>query len=214
MATIRQEFNQAFGEARSRGSKTFEFRGKTYGTELAKPKPKVEVGPHGPGSEEFLADGPKMRSEEKDTSPRDKNPMRSEEKDRSLKDNYPMRSEEKDTLPVDAAPMRSEAKDTSKKYQPIPTRSAAESFENFKAAPGRVMDMVKDKLGRVGEVKSNYNPGVKMTDSDRELRAVVEKRNGGMVRKKTALSRTKMAGGGAVRGAGCATKGKGKMRMY
>lgn len=35
-------------------------------------------------------------------------------------------------------------------------------------------------------------------------------RKGGMVKKKSA----KMAGGGAVRGAGCATKGKGKMRMY
>jgi hypothetical protein len=35
-------------------------------------------------------------------------------------------------------------------------------------------------------------------------------RKGGMVKKKA----TKMAGGGAVRGAGCATKGKGKMRMY
>jgi len=184
MATIRQEFNQAFGEARSRGDKTFEFRGKTYGTQMGKPKEKVEVGPHGPGSEEFIPDGPKMRSEEKDT------------------------------LPMDTSPMRSEAKDTSKKYQPIPTLSAAESFENFKAAPGRVMDMVKNKLGNVGDVKSNYNPGVKMTDSDRELRDVVEKRNGGMVRKKTALSRNKMAGGGAVRGAGCATKGKGKMRMY
>jgi len=177
MATIRQEFNQAFGEARSRGDKTFEFRGKTYGTQMGKPKEKVEVGPSGPGSEEFLPDGPKMRSEEKDT------------------------------LPMDASPMRSEAKDTSKKYQPIPTRSAAESFENFKAAPGRIMDMVKDKLGSVGDVKSNYNPGVKMTESDRALRDVVEKRKGGMVRKK-------MAGGGAVRGAGCATKGKGKMRMY
>jgi len=33
-------------------------------------------------------------------------------------------------------------------------------------------------------------------------------RKGGMVKKK------KMAGGGAVRGAGCAVKGKGKMRMY
>jgi hypothetical protein len=184
MATIRQEFNQAFGEARSRGDKTFEFRGKTYGTQMGKPKEKIEVGPHGPGSEEFIPDGPKMRSEAKDTSL------------------------------MDTSPMRSEAKDTSKKYQPIPTLSAAESFENFKAAPGRVLDMVKNKLGRTGEVKSNYNPGVSMTESDRELRDVVEKRNGGMVRKKTALSRSKMAGGGAVRGAGCATKGKGKMRMY
>jgi len=35
-------------------------------------------------------------------------------------------------------------------------------------------------------------------------------RKGGMVKKKSA----KMASGGAVRGAGCATKGKGKMRMY
>lgn len=177
MATIRQDFNQAFGEARSRGDKTFEFRGKTYGTQMAKPKEKVEVGPHGPGSEEFIPDGPKMRSEAKDTSL------------------------------MDTSPMRSEAKDTSKKYQPIPTLSAAESFENFKAAPGRVMDMIKNKFGSVGDVKSNYNPGVKMTDSDRELRDVVEKRKGGMVRKK-------MAGGGAVRGAGCAVKGKGKMRMY
>jgi len=199
MATIRQEFNQAFGEARSRGDKTFEFRGKTYGTQMAKPKEKVEVGPHGPGSEEFIPDGPKMRSEKKDTLPMDA---------------ASLRSEEKNTLPMDAASMRSEKKDTSKKYQPIPTLSAAESFENFKAAPGRVMDMVKNKLGSVGDVKSNYNPGVKMTDSDRELRDVVTKKNGGMVRKKTALSRTKMAGGGAVRGAGCATKGKGKMRMY
>lgn len=33
-------------------------------------------------------------------------------------------------------------------------------------------------------------------------------RKGGMVKKK------KMAGGGMVRGAGCATKGKGKMRMF
>jgi len=186
MATIRQDFDKAFGEARSRGDKTFEFRGKTYGTQMGKSKAKVEVevGPHGPGSEEFTPDSPKMRSEEKDTSL------------------------------ADSAPMRSEAKDTSKKYQPIPTLSAAESFENFKAAPGRVMDMVKNKLGSVGEVKSNYNPGVSMTESDRELRDVVAKKNGGMVRKKTAPSRNKMAGGGAVRGAGCATKGKGKMRMY
>ena len=35
-------------------------------------------------------------------------------------------------------------------------------------------------------------------------------RKGGMVKKKA----TKMAGGGAVRGAGCAVKGQGKMRMY
>jgi hypothetical protein len=35
----------------------------------------------------------------------------------------------------------------------------------------------------------------------------VEKRKGGMVNKK-------MSGGGSVRGAGCATKGKGKLRMY
>ena len=35
-------------------------------------------------------------------------------------------------------------------------------------------------------------------------------RKGGTVKKKA----TRMAGGGAVRGAGCATKGKGKMRMY
>jgi len=177
MATIRQDFNQAFGEARSRGDKTFEFRGKTYGTQLAKPKDKGEVGPHGPGSEDFLPDGPKMRSEEKDT------------------------------LPMDSAPMRSEAKDTSKKYQPIPTRSAAQDLENLKAAPGRLADM----MGSVGDVKSNYNYGVKMSDSDRELRDVVAKKKGGMVRKKTT---TKMAGGGAVRGAGCAVKGKGKMRMY
>ena len=39
------------------------------------------------------------------------------------------------------------------------------------------------------------------------FRDVVAKKKGGMVRKK-------MASGGAVRGAGCATKGKGKMRMY
>lgn len=184
MASIRQEFDQAFGEARSRGDKTFEFRGKTYGTQMAKPKMK------------------------------DISPMRSGDKDTSLADSAPMRSEDKDTSLADTAPMRSEAKDTSKKYQPIPTLSASESFENFKAAPGRVMDMVKNKLGSVGEVKSKYNPGVSMTDSDRELRDVVAKKNGGMVRKKTAPSRNKMAGGGAVRGAGCATKGRGKMRMY
>lgn len=182
MATIRQEFDQAFGEARSRGDKTFEFRGKTYGTQMAKPKMK-------------------------DTSP-----MRSGDKDTSLADNAPMRAEEKDTSLMDTAPMRSEAKDTSP-YQRIPTRTAAQDFENLKAAPGRVMDMVKNKLGSVGEVKSNYDYGVKMSDSDRELRDVVEKRKGGMVHKKAA-SRSKMAGGGAVRGAGCATKGKGKMRMY
>jgi hypothetical protein len=199
MATIRQEFNKAFGEARSRGSKTFEFRGKTYGTELAKPKPKVEVGPHGPGSEEFLADGPKMRSEEKDTSPRDKYPMRSEEKDRSLKDNYPMRSEEKDTLPVDAAPMRSEEKDRSLKdnypmrseekdtsparFKVPPNKSLAQDFQDLKDLPSRAMNLIRGKTEEV------------------------EKRKGGMVNKK-------MSGGGSVRGAGCATKGKGKLRMY
>ena len=199
MATIRQEFNQAFGEARSRGSKTFEFRGKTYGTELAKPKPKVEVGPHGPGSEEFLADGPKMRSEEKDTSPRDKYPMRSEEKDRSLKDNYPMRSEEKDTLPVDAAPMRSEEKDRSLKdnypmrseekdtsparFKVPPNKSLAQDFQDLKDLPSRAMNLIRGKTEEV------------------------EKRKGGMVS-------NKMSGGGSVRGAGCAVKGQGKMRMY
>ena len=173
MATIRQDFDQAFGEARSRGDKTFEFRGKTYGTQLAKPKAKVEVGPHGPGSEDFLPDGPKMRSEEKDTS---------------LADNAPMRSEDKDTSP---APFK------------IPTRTAAQDFDNLKKAPGRLVD----KMGSVGNVKSNYDYGVKMSDSDRELRDVVAKKKGGMVRKK-------MSSGGAVRGAGCAVKGKGKMRMY
>lgn len=177
MATIRQDFNQAFGEARSRGDKTFEFRGKTYGTQMGKPKDKVEVGPHGPGSEDFTPDSPKMRSEAKDTSL------------------------------MDTAPMRSEAKDTSPAFQKIPTRTAAQDLENLKAAPGRVMDMVKNKLGSVGEVKSNYDYGVKMSDSDRELRDVVEKRKGGMVRKK-------MAGGGAVRGVGLAVKGRGKLRMF
>ncbi len=43
----------------------------------------------------------------------------------------------------------------------------------------------------------------KKMDSD-----MMKYRKGGMVKKK------KMAGGGMVRGAGCATKGKGKMRMF
>lgn len=184
MATIRQEFDQAFGEARSRGDKTFEFRGKTYGTQMGKPKMK------------------------------DISPMRSGDKDTSLADNAPMRSEEKDTSLADNAPMRSEEKDTSPARSKIPTRSPAQDLENLKAAPGRLADMVKNKLGNVGDVKSNYDYGVKMSDSDRELRDVVAKKKGGMVRKKTAPSRSKMAGGGSVRGAGCATKGKGKMRMY
>jgi hypothetical protein len=175
--TIRQDFDKAFGEARSRGDKTFEFRGKTYGTQMGKAKDKVEVGPHGPGSEDFIPDSPKMRSEEKDTS---------------LADNAPMRSEEKDTSPA---------------YKKIPTRTAAQDLENLKAAPGRLADM----MGSVGDVKSNYNPGVKMTDSDRELRDVVAKKKGGMIRKKNS---TKMSGGGSVRGAGIATKGKGKVRMF
>lgn len=50
--TVRSRFNSAFAEARKRGDKVFDFEGKKYTTELAKPKPKVEVGPHGPGSEE------------------------------------------------------------------------------------------------------------------------------------------------------------------
>ena len=56
--SVRSQFDAAFGEARKRGDKTFEFKGKQYGTQLAKPKPKekVEVGPHGPGSEEFTPD--------------------------------------------------------------------------------------------------------------------------------------------------------------
>ena len=184
MATIRQEFDQAFGEARSRGDKTFEFRGKTYGTQMAKPKMK------------------------------DISPMRSGDKDTSLADNAPMRSEEKDTSLADISPMRSEEKDTSPAKPKMPTRSAAQDFENFKSAPKFVMDKIKDKLGSVGKIESNYNPGVSMSDSDRELRDVVAKKKGGMVRKKTAPSRNKMAGGGAVRGGGCATKGRGKMRMY
>lgn len=54
--SVRAQFDAAFGEARKRGDKTFEFKGKQYGTQLAKPKAKVEVGPHGPGSEEFTPD--------------------------------------------------------------------------------------------------------------------------------------------------------------
>ena len=62
--SIRSQFNDAFGEARKRGDKTFEFRGKMYGTELAKPKPKVDVGPHGPGDESFTPDkaGSRMKN--------------------------------------------------------------------------------------------------------------------------------------------------------
>jgi len=62
--SIRAQFNNAFGEARKRGDKTFEFRGKMYGTELAKPAPKVAVGPHGPGDESFTPDkvGSRMKN--------------------------------------------------------------------------------------------------------------------------------------------------------
>jgi hypothetical protein len=185
MATIRQDFNQAFGQARSRGDKTFEFRGKTYGTELAKkPKEKTEVGPHGPGSEEFLPDGPKMRSEEKDTLPVDAAPMRSEEKDTLPVDAAPMRSEEKDRSLKDNYPMRSEEKDTSPaRFKVPPNKSLSQDFQDLKDLPSRAMNMIRGKTGEV------------------------EKRKGGMVS-------NKMSGGGSVRGAGCAVKGQGKMRMY
>jgi hypothetical protein len=62
--SIRARFDAAFGEARKRGDKTFEFNGKTYGTQLVKSKPKVEVGPHGPGDESFTPDkaGSRMKN--------------------------------------------------------------------------------------------------------------------------------------------------------
>ena len=50
--TVRSRFNSAFAEARKKGDKTFDFEGKKYTTEMAKPKPKIEVGPHGPGIED------------------------------------------------------------------------------------------------------------------------------------------------------------------
>jgi hypothetical protein len=50
----------------------------------------------------------------------------------------------------------------------------------------------------------------KMRSPTSDFEGMMKPRKSGMVKKKA----IKMAGGGAVRGAGCATKGKGKMRMY
>ena len=50
----------------------------------------------------------------------------------------------------------------------------------------------------------------KMRSPTPDSEGMMKYRKGGMVKKKA----TRMAGGGAVRGAGCATKGKGKMRVY
>jgi hypothetical protein len=49
---------------------------------------------------------------------------------------------------------------------------------------------------------------------DRLSRSPTSDSEGMMKYRKGGMAKKKMAGGGAVRGAGCATKGKGKMRMY
>lgn len=173
---IRQDFNQAFRDARNSGEKTFEFRGKTYTTELAKPSSKTEVGPHGPGSEDFLPDGPKMRSEEKDTSRVNKPDF--------VRKNYSMPGvrmggEGEPAIVIGGG--SSETSETPKKQMTRPTVTDPRERANLDADTSRPS----------GE-------GMK---------------KGGMATKNKMQRVKKMAGGGAVRGYGLATKGRGRGKV-
>ena len=137
--SVRSQFDAAFGEARKRGDKTFEFNGKQYGTQLAKPKMK------------------------------DVSPMRRSDKDTSLVDNAPMRSEEKDTSPAKAAPSQK----SGYRLPDIGLRTGKAGEPAIKFGD--------DEAPK--QTKSNYNYGVKASDSDLEMKQFLEKKRGGSVAK-------------------------------
>jgi hypothetical protein len=140
--SVRSQFDAAFGEARKRGDKTFEFKGKQYNTQLAKPKAKVEVGPHGPGSEEFTPDArPEVTSPPSQTA---------------------------------APPSQKTGPDFVRKQYSIPGVRMGKPGE-----PAIKFGGDEDKR----PTTSNYNYGVKATESDLEMKRFLEKKRGGSVAK-------------------------------
>jgi hypothetical protein len=182
--SIRSQFNDAFGEARKRGDKTFEFRGKLYGTELAKPKPKVEVGPHGPGDESFTPDQPKAGSRMKNVA-EEVNDYKSGSANPSMEEDSSNRGMRVKTSGEDIADLL--------RLMPTPSANPPEFTRKEYGMPGVRMGKKGEPAIVIGSgedespkpVKSNYNYGKSRTKDEQDLADIVQKKRGGWIAEAT-----------------------------
>jgi hypothetical protein len=179
-------FERAFKDARDAGEKTFEFEGKSYNTKMKSTPmpPKRDV----PRMDDFPST-PDAPSQEK---------------------SYPAEVEK-------PQPMRRPSGNAGE--APMARRSPIERMPNPYEAEAQVQGPEKPpttgRLRTVGAKMAEENAGYPINPSDE-----TGYRKGGMVKKKSGGTMKKNYGGmmkkksgGAVRGAGIAQRGQGKMRM-
>jgi len=184
-SAMRMRFDRAFREARDAGEKTFEFEGKSYSTRMAGEG----------GASKRSAPFPPMRD-----IPREDDP-------------------EKPAPPMESTPTPMRRPSGNAGEAPMARRSPIERMPNPYEAQVQGTPAPPPKTGRLKPLGQNIvetNAGFPMEKPPEETAF----RKGGMVKKKSDGTMkknyggmVKMKSGGAVRGAGIAQRGQGKMRM-
>jgi len=240
MASVRQDFNQAFRDARNSGEKTFEFRGKTYTTELAKPPSKAEVGPHGPGDESFTPDArrskpdvgatdkpnfgrpldPRERANLDADTRRSKPDVGATDKPDFNRKNYSMpgvRMGKEGEPAIVIGDGSSSSSETPKKQMTRPTVTDSRERANLDADTSRPSGEGMKKGGmatknKMQKVMHEFKTG-KLHSGSKQGPLVSSRKQAIAIGISESGKSKKMASGGAVRGYGLATKGRGRGKV-